>query len=249
MTPAPRGLHGVLVHELGRKIVDGTYPVGAVLTPDEIGSEYDASRPTVREALRVLESKGMLRIRQSLGTRVQPIEEWNLLDAEVVAWRLQGSDRAVQVRELIEMRLAVEPISASLTAMTQDADALQTLESACTSMASAVADADVHAFTEADVAFHAALLRGSGNQMFDRLTELIATALEAREESLSQHHVDLSPAALEQHRVVLRAILDGDRAAAERTMGDMLRGLLVEPVSTGQVGGSVEPQPANTAVG
>src|SRR4051794_36793066 len=108
MCPAPRGLHGVLIHDLGRKIVDGTYPAGTALSHELVGAEYDASRPTVREALRVLEAKGMLRIRQSLGTRVQPADRWNLLDADVVAWRLQGPDRAQQARDLVEMRLAVE---------------------------------------------------------------------------------------------------------------------------------------------
>ncbi len=246
MVPTPRGLHGVLVHELGRQIADRIYHAGDVLSPDETGKQFDASRPTVREALRVLESKGMLRIRQSWGTRVQPPEEWNLLDPEVVGWRLHGRDRDHQIRELVEMRLAVEPIAASLAASKQDLDSLQTLESAWAAMQIALEDRDVHTFTEADVAFHAALLRGSGNQMFDRLTALISTALEAREETLNQHHADVSREALEQHRVVLQAVVNGAGDLAKKTMDEMLRGLLTEPV-----GAPAQPtdQPAKAAVG
>lgn len=242
----PRGLHGVLVHELGQRIAQGTYKTGDALSPDEVATQFDASRPTVREALRVLESKGMLRIRQSLGTRVQPVEMWNLLDSEVVGWRLRGQDREDQIRELIEMRLAVEPIAAGLAATNQDPEAVRSLETAWMAMEGAVEKYDVQGFTDADVAFHAALLHGSGNQMFDHLTALIATALEARGETLSSHHADISAEALAQHRLVLRAIADGHGALAQTTMDQMLRGLLTEPVD---VPGEVEGQPAKTAVG
>src|ERR1041384_1360888 len=102
VSSAPRGLHGALIHDLGRKIVGGVHPAGVALSLDGLCADYQASRPTVREALRVLESKGLLKIRQSLGTRVQPVDEWNLLDADVVAWRLASDDRARQVRELLQ---------------------------------------------------------------------------------------------------------------------------------------------------
>ena len=113
-------------------------------------------------------------------------------------------------------------------------------------MQAAVENHDVQEFTDADVAFHAALLHGSGNHMFDHLTALIATALEARGETLSSHHADISAEALYQHHVVLRAIVDGEGALAQTTMDQMLRGLLTESADTP---GDGEGQPVKTAVG
>jgi DNA-binding FadR family transcriptional regulator len=218
----------VLVHDLGRKIVGGAHPAGTALSLEGLCAEYDASRPTVREALRVLESKGMLRIRQSLGTRVQPLEEWNLLDADVVGWRLEGTDRDQQVRELLQMRLAVEPVAAGLAAQAGDPDVVTRLDAALAELRAAAAADDVRAFTEADVSFHATLLESCGNRMFPLLTALVATALEAREEALTQHHADLSAAALEDHGAVLEAIRAEDGPAAERRMREMLSALLSE---------------------
>ena len=228
MSRAPRGLHGVLVHDLGRKIVSGAHPAGSALSLDGLCAEYDASRPTVREALRVLESKGMLRIRQSLGTRVQPVEEWNLLDSDVVGWRLEGADRGQQVRELLQMRLAVEPVAAGLAAQAGDAELADALAGALSDMRSAAEADDVRAFTDADVSFHATLLKGCGNRMFPLLTALVATALEVREEALTQHHADLSPTALEEHAAVLSAISAHDVSSAEQGMRKMLNALLSE---------------------
>jgi len=61
--------------------------------------------------------------------------------------------------------------------------------------------------------------------MFPLLTVLVATALEAREQSLTQHHVDLSVTALEQHGAVITAIAQGDPESAEAKMRAMLRAL------------------------
>lgn len=233
VSSAPRGLHGALIHDLGRKIVGGVHPAGVALSLDGLCADYQASRPTVREALRVLESKGLLKIRQSLGTRVQPVDEWNLLDADVVAWRLASDDRARQVRELLQMRLAVEPVAAGLVAQVADPAVIARLEAALAAMRGAAGDGDLRAFTEADVEFHATLLSGCGNRMFPLLTVLVATALEVREQALTQHHVDLSVSALEEHGAVVAAIARGDETAAEQRMRDMLRALQreQEPVS------------------
>jgi DNA-binding FadR family transcriptional regulator len=179
-----------------------------------------------------------VRIRQSLGTRVQPVEHWNLLDADVVKWRLAGRQRGQQLRELVQMRLAVEPIAANLVAQARTAATLARLESAFARMQEALGAEDVHAFTEADVAFHAELLSGSGNQMFPLLTSLVATALEAREASIAEHHVDLSASAIEDHGAVLAAVRQRDSDAAEGRMRAMLRALLKEPHSA--AGTSVE---------
>lgn len=228
MARASRGLHGVLVHELGSKIVGGSYPPGAALSLDGLCAEYDVSRPTVREALRVLESKGLLRVRQSLGTRVQPMEAWNLLDADVVCWRLDGADRTRQARELLQMRIAVEPVAAGLVAARADPEVTARLQAALTAMEEAVSAGAVHDFTECDVSFHAALLSGSGNHMFPLLTALVATALEAREEAVAEHHADSSAAAVEEHRQVLQAICEGDADQAEHRMRQMLKALIRE---------------------
>ena len=79
-----------IAHELGVAIVTGVYsgdnpiPIEA-----ELCRKYDASRPVLREAVKMLTAKGLLRARPRQGTWVQPEEHWNLLDPDVLRWLLQ----------------------------------------------------------------------------------------------------------------------------------------------------------------
>lgn len=83
----PRGLYGQIVEMLGSDIVVGLYQPWQVLAPEKLVINLRISRTVLREALRVLESKGLILARPNVGTRVQPIERWDLLDADVLRWR------------------------------------------------------------------------------------------------------------------------------------------------------------------
>ncbi|MGH3386677.1 MAG: FadR/GntR family transcriptional regulator [Nocardioidaceae bacterium] len=222
MARRTRGLHGTLVDELGRAIVLGSIAVGEVLVPEELCHQFSASRPTVREALRVLESKGMLSIRPNSGTKVQPSDKWQALDPELVWWRWEAGDRAAQERELAQLRLAVEPVAARLAAKNSPDRVRDELGTAWEAMQTAAREHDVRAFTDADMAFHACLLSASGNAMFNKLSELTAVSLEVRETDLISHHADISPAAVAGHRKVYTAVRGGHSARAETAMRALL---------------------------
>ena len=79
-----------MLDRIGTEITSGARPVGTVLTLEGIGVEYGVSRSVAREAVRVLESMGLLASRRRVGATVQPRTGWNLFDPRVVAWRLEG---------------------------------------------------------------------------------------------------------------------------------------------------------------
>lgn len=83
----PRGLHGLTVELLGTQIVAGITKPDDLLQPEQVGAAYGVSRTVVREALRVLQDKGLLSARPNVGTRIRAVEQWNLLDADVLRWR------------------------------------------------------------------------------------------------------------------------------------------------------------------
>src|SRR6266567_361686 len=91
-----RGLHGQLVQQLGQMIVAGELGADRPLVPEEIGHRFEVSRTVVRESLRVLEAKGLVSARPNVGTRIRPVQEWNLLDPDVIEWRAQGPLRGDQ---------------------------------------------------------------------------------------------------------------------------------------------------------
>ena len=78
--PNVGALHGSLLAALGMAIASGEYPAGRVLTLDGVSAQHGVSRSVVREAVRVLESIGMVESRRRVGLTVQPAGKWNVFD-------------------------------------------------------------------------------------------------------------------------------------------------------------------------
>jgi DNA-binding transcriptional MocR family regulator len=91
------GVHGRIVHAIGRSIVNGDIRPGDQL-PN--AATVRASRGVVREAVKVLAAKGLVVSRPRTGTRVRPPESWNLLDPDVLAWQQDGLPRGVFLAKL-----------------------------------------------------------------------------------------------------------------------------------------------------
>lgn len=230
----PRGLHGQLVHELGIRIAHGEMVPGEQIVPVDVGDRYGVSRTVVREALRVLESKGMVAARPRTGTRVLPPDDWNVLDPDVIRWRVGGPDWRVQLTELLDLRAGVEPLAARACARVASPSDVDRLSAHCDAMDRAVLGQNLAAFHDADLAFHRDLLRASGNQVLRRLSGAIDAVLEARE-SLSLQPGHLSAAAADAHSRIVEAIRVADPAGAEAasralidTAADEIHGVLAD---------------------
>jgi GntR family galactonate operon transcriptional repressor len=78
-------LHDHIVDALGVRIIRGDFGEHAIL-PNELtlAAELGVGRNALREAIKVLVSKGLVEVRQKTGTRVLPRDQWNLLDREVL---------------------------------------------------------------------------------------------------------------------------------------------------------------------
>mgnify|MGYP002777920900 CR=1 FL=1 len=79
-----RRLHGEVAHGLGLRIVGGRLAAGEAL-PNETRLDPAVSRVAWREAVKILEAKGLVESRPRLGTRVAAKGRWNLLDPDVLA--------------------------------------------------------------------------------------------------------------------------------------------------------------------
>ena len=102
-----RGSHSDVLETLGRRIATGELPEGRILTLADLELEHGASRTVIREAVRVLESRGMLASRRRVGITVLPHAEWDAFDAAVIRWNLAGPRRQEQLAMLTELRGAM----------------------------------------------------------------------------------------------------------------------------------------------
>lgn len=217
-----RGLHGHVVDQLGHLIVAGELAAGDALVPEAIAARYGVSRTVVRETFRVLEAKGLISARPNIGTRVRPVADWNLLDPDVIMWRAHAPDALRgQLRELLELRSAIEPLAARLVARRATSGTHATLAAACDAMAAAADASDFAAFTQADVQFHTAMLAASGNDMLARLATVVAAALRVRGDLFPLART-ISAEVLTLHRDLVDAITTGAEDRAESVMRRIL---------------------------
>ncbi|MEZ5859244.1 MAG: GntR family transcriptional regulator [Geminicoccaceae bacterium] len=124
---------------------------GAVLPREvELMDELGTSRAAVREAIKVLAAKGLVETRQRRGTRVRALDEWNLLDPDVLAWCAAAGPAPVLMAQMVELRCLIEPRAARLAAGRRTAAELAALEAAHAAMVAAFADPG--AYSRADLA-------------------------------------------------------------------------------------------------
>jgi len=216
-----QSLHGRIVHAIGRRILHGDLPPGALLPAEP---ELGASRTVVREAVKVLAAKGLVESRPKTGTRVRPRNAWNLLDPDVLAWQHDGAVDAALLRTLTEVRRIIEPAAAELAAARADARDIVALERALQQMEAAAGPprgADVEAFVEADMRFHLAILQACRNDLLEQMSRVVYSALLVSFRSTSSRP-GRAKAALPRHRAILEAI----RARDPRGAGAAMRHLV-----------------------
>ncbi|MBK0419879.1 FadR family transcriptional regulator [Leucobacter sp. CSA1] len=224
-------LHDQLLQALGTRIVSGELPEGSVLLADNVAGEHGVSRPVVREAVRVLQSLGLVAATKRVGIRVLPPTQWNLYDPLVIRWRIAVGSTGGQLRSLTELRSAVEPKAAEMAAEhREDRMAVRILDLAA-EMRTVGRSGDLHRFLELDIAFHSLVLEASGNEMFVQLDSLVAEVLTARTEQglmPERPHED----ALALHLAVAEAIWERDAGAAHSAMDRIMRRTVAEVSKT-----------------
>jgi len=176
MESSHRNLTQQVVHELGKKIMQGSYPVGHSLpTEAALGTQFNISRTATREAVKMLTAKGLIVSRPRQGIKVVDKKYWNLFDVDVLSWILLGKPDLYLLRHFLQLRLAIEPEAAYLAAQYASASDLQVIESALVRMKAATSGKDdTH---EADIEFHQSVLSASNNPFFIQLKNFITTAL------------------------------------------------------------------------
>lgn len=211
-------LHDNLLTALGAEIVSGALPPASVMTLEGVGTQYGVSRSVAREAIRVLESMGMVAARRRVGITIQPVERWNVFDPTVIRWRLESGDRTAQLVSLSELRRGFEPAAAALAARRADAHQCRIMAAAVSDMVMHGRSGDLGAYLLAEKVFHQTLLESTRNEMFRALNGVVVEILTEKP----------SQAVIALHDDVARAIRMRDEDGAERAMRAIIDEAMVD---------------------
>lgn len=210
-----------IMENLGAAIVTGHYsennpfPIEATLC-----AQYGVSRSVLREAVKMLTAKGLLSARPRHGTSVQPEEDWNFLDPDVLRWLLERKLSFSLLIEFTQMRLAVEPFAAAFAAVGANRSEVAAIMAAINRMSAAErGDDDPLA---SDIAFHVAVMRASGNRFYLQLCDMIDTALRFSIRT-TNYFKGVKLASIADHKRVADAIVIGDAPAAEAAMRSLIQ--------------------------
>lgn len=217
--------HAEVARSIGVDIIAGRYPEGCKLPGDaELTALFRVSRPVLREAVKTLVAKGLLSTKAKVGTVVRERGLWNMFDPDVLAWHLDAGIDGRFLRDLAEIRLAVEPRAAELAAGRRSVGDLAAMRAAIARMAREPSNSV--GFADGDLQLHIAVANASGNPFMRSVGAVIEAALRASFLLSAPVEDTERSIAIAAHAAIVDAIEAGDpgRAGAAMT-GVIMNGL------------------------
>ena len=218
----PARLADLLVDSIVDGIVSGDIPPYAALPPEAaLVEQFEVSRITVREALKLLEAKGLVEVRRGIGAVVRDDSHWNLLDSAVLAAAVKHDSNLTILDELVSVRSALESDLAGQAALLATDEDRAELEAIYHRLEADTARPEI--FIETDVEFHDRIMAASGNRLARSIVSSVHS--QARTSLRYQGHPSIEAVTVTngEHRIILDRILDRDAPGAAQAMTDHIR--------------------------
>jgi GntR family transcriptional repressor for pyruvate dehydrogenase complex len=183
-------------------------PGSPVPTERELAAAYSVGRSSVREALRILESQGVLA--PGPGGALVVADMPRPLTRSLRLVMTLGPARA---RDLFELRRILEVEAARMAAGRRLDEHLQAMRVTVEEMARSLEDGDAAAYIDADVRFHLAIARATGNRLVEACMDAVRDVL--RDALTAIFEIPRSASrAVDEHRAILEACAEGDAERA-----------------------------------
>jgi len=204
--------------QIADRVRNGQLRVGDRLPGERsLAAQMEISRPTLREAIKVLVTAGVLEVRR--GADAGMLVATDVVPADLV--RLRADMRLGEVAGVLEARRLVEPGVARLAAQRAQAADLAALERSIEAMRKIVGagygPGDEDRFLQLDVQFHLAIARAAGNATVERLMRMLFRELEIARD-MAMHDALVPDWTIGIHEETLAAIAARDEPALDEVM-------------------------------
>ncbi|MCA2226321.1 FadR/GntR family transcriptional regulator [Nonomuraea aurantiaca] len=213
----PASLARAVTAELVERIVRGVHPPGTTLpTEPALCEAFSVSRTVVREAVKVLQEKGLVQVRQGAGTMITPPAMWNMLDELVLATTIAGDESLTILDDLVVTRRVLESDMANVAARLAGPDTVERLRALVDRMDELVDDHVTYA--DSDRAFHDTIMRASGNRIARGVVRSLESQVVNTARYLGRTERALCVASNLGHRRIYERIAARDPAGAAEAM-------------------------------
>ncbi|MFB5285207.1 FadR/GntR family transcriptional regulator [Peribacillus sp. Hz7] len=216
MTQPKKKAYQVIVDQINEYFLNGKLKPGDKLpTERDLASRFNVSRTSVREALRKLEIKGIIEIKQGSGSFIKTSEN---LAVEEISSTIMNAEKKL-IYEMLELRRMLEVECASLASQRATSEDLNRIREALEMMDHAKNDVELG--LQADLNFHISIVYASHNSIFLQLIKTLSghmqdTIRATRRQRLANQ--ERNQDTINEHKEIYLAIATGDADQAAQLM-------------------------------
>lgn len=212
-------LHRSVVQQITRRIVTGDLqPEDTLPVEPRLADQFGVSKTVIREAVRVLVSMGLIKVKQGSGMQVQALNEWDYLDPLILFEQVRSGHGEALLDEVLEMRRVLEVEAAGLAAERRTSGDLDELRTCVMGMEKALRDPEE--FTRLDIEFHELMMSAGRNRLLREALRPVKEVLKTGRFITNRNTIRQGGAEKSQrgHEEIYTAIEHEDGEAAREAM-------------------------------
>ncbi|CAH0528719.1 FadR/GntR family transcriptional regulator [Vibrio hippocampi] len=210
MENGKESIHIKISNEIARKIITGQFTDSVLPTEMELSDYYAVSRNSVREALKILTSKGLLSSKQKSGTKVTPRTEWNFLDPQLFEWFSELPEMSDIIDKFIRIQKVLIPEACADAAKFATSEQRIQLSRIYQSIESQSYTSECALSTHLHCEFYKSLLLASNNELFSPYAKILDIVFATQ----SQHTSALTQCNLTLFQAIYNSIMIADEKLA-----------------------------------
>lgn len=207
----------VIVDQIKEYFLNGELQPGEKLpTERELASRFNVSRTSVREALRKLEIKGLIEIKQGSGSFIKATESHTL--GEELSSTIIKTEKKL-IYEMLELRQALEVECAFLASRRANSEDLERIRKALELMEQGKNDVELG--IQADLSFHINIVLASHNSIFLQLFQTLSDHMQDTIRATRSQRLknpERTQETIDEHKEIYLAIAAGDAEQAKQLM-------------------------------
>lgn len=211
------GLVDQAVNDILEKILDGVFPpLSSIPKESELADSLGISRLTLREAVKILRDRGVLKVIHGKGTFVADPNTWNDMST-LLDFKSRRSNPRDFGLKLLEIRCLLEVGAAELAALNHTPEDLTAMTEKLDAYDQAISEGDILKATKEDIEFHNAVFSASKNPFIKVILQPLEKAM-THNRIVTTKDAETRAKARMFHHKIQDAIASGNPILAKNTM-------------------------------